>query len=123
MHLVVVAIRPIRIGLCSSLFCWLHERHAEGEACLMNRPLLKSCISLFFFFRSIGSLGDGGSYGHVSNVLVENVTLSDVTVGLRIKTYQGGTGVVHDVVYRDVAMQNVGAALVIDQVWSSAHIM
>ena len=49
-------------------------------------------------------------------MLVENVTLSDVTVGLRIKTYQGGTGAVHDVVFRDVVMQNVGAALVINQV-------
>lgn len=65
---------------------------------------------------SIGSLGDNSSFGFVSNVLVEDVILQDVTNGMRIKTYQGGYGAVRNITFRNIALLNAKAALVIDQV-------
>ncbi|GJP31873.1 hypothetical protein CLOM_g15518 [Closterium sp. NIES-68] len=64
---------------------------------------------------SIGSLGDMGSTACVQNVVIKNVVLMALSNGLRIKTYQGGSGSVSNVSYRNVYMVNVKRPIVIDQ--------
>ena len=75
-----------------------------------------SCISSTSC--SIGSLGKGSASGCVSNVTVSNTILENTLYGLRIKTYQGGKGLVQDVDYRNIWMSNVSQPITIDQVRS-----
>ncbi|KAK4490029.1 hypothetical protein RD792_000683 [Penstemon davidsonii] len=64
---------------------------------------------------SIGSLGKNNSTGIVENIVVDNAFLRGTTNGLRIKTWQGGSGYVRSVRYQDVRMDNVSNPIIIDQ--------
>ncbi|CAN8260073.1 unnamed protein product [Cochlearia groenlandica] len=64
---------------------------------------------------SIGSLGKNNSEGYVSNVLVNKSTLIGTTNGVRIKTWQGGHGVVENVIFQDIIMKNVTNPIIINQ--------
>ncbi|RCV21557.1 hypothetical protein SETIT_4G148700v2 [Setaria italica] len=64
---------------------------------------------------SIGGLGKGGASAVVSGVTVQDVTLNQTMTGLRIKTWQGGSGSVKSVRFSDVQMSAVKTAIVIDQ--------
>ncbi|XP_057793660.1 probable polygalacturonase At1g80170 [Salvia miltiorrhiza] len=64
---------------------------------------------------SIGSLGKNNSSGIVDKVVVDNVFIRDTTNGLRIKTWQGGSGHVKAVRYQNVNMENVSNPIIIDQ--------
>ena len=48
---------------------------------------------------SIGSLGEGGSYGEVSNIVMRNIVFNQTQNAARIKTWQGGTGAVRNITY------------------------
>ncbi|KAK1298592.1 hypothetical protein QJS10_CPB14g00100 [Acorus calamus] len=64
---------------------------------------------------SIGSLGQGNSMGTVIGVVLDTATLTGTTNGLRIKTWQGGSGFVRSVRYENVKMYNVSNPIIIDQ--------
>ncbi|KAF5185831.1 Polygalacturonase [Thalictrum thalictroides] len=64
---------------------------------------------------SIGSLGDANSNAYVSDVVVDTATLSGTTNGLRIKTWQGGSGIAKNIVFQNVVMNNVKNPIIIDQ--------
>ncbi|KAK7271574.1 hypothetical protein RJT34_27596 [Clitoria ternatea] len=64
---------------------------------------------------SIGSLGAGNSEAQVSNVLVNRATLKGTTNGVRIKTWQGGSGYARNVKFENISMQNVSNPIIIDQ--------
>lgn len=64
---------------------------------------------------SIGSLGKGKSEARVAGVLVDRVFLHDTTNGLRIKTWQGGSGFAQAIKYQNVYMRNVSYPIIIDQ--------
>ncbi|XP_062174971.1 polygalacturonase [Alnus glutinosa] len=64
---------------------------------------------------SIGSLGADGSSDYVSNVIVNRATLSGTTNGLRIKTWQGGSGYAKNIMFQNVVMHNVSNPIIIDQ--------
>ncbi|CAI5536940.1 unnamed protein product [Closterium sp. Naga37s-1] len=70
---------------------------------------------------SIGSLGYGGKTACVSNVTVTNSVLSGLSNGVRIKTYQGGSGSVFNVRYENITMLNVDRPIVIDQYYCDAE--
>ncbi|CAI6005037.1 unnamed protein product [Closterium sp. NIES-65] len=65
---------------------------------------------------SIGSVGWDGNVGCVAKVRVVNVTLINLTNGIRIKTWQGGLGVVRDVFYENIHMKNTSKAIMLNQV-------
>lgn len=65
---------------------------------------------------SIGSLGHGRAVACVSNVTVQNSVIKDSSNGVRIKTYQGGQGMVRNVVFRNLKMVNVQKPIVMNQV-------
>ncbi|KAF8022325.1 hypothetical protein BT93_G2467 [Corymbia citriodora subsp. variegata] len=64
---------------------------------------------------SIGSLGAGKSTDYVSNVLVNRARLSGTTNGLRIKTWQGGSGYAKNIIFQNISMRNVTNPIIIDQ--------
>ncbi|KAI3779396.1 hypothetical protein L2E82_09113 [Cichorium intybus] len=64
---------------------------------------------------SIGSLGKDNSTGIVSKVVLDTAFLKGTTNGLRIKTWQGGSGYVKGVRYQNVKMDNVANPIIIDQ--------
>ncbi|XP_073286000.1 probable polygalacturonase At1g80170 [Primulina huaijiensis] len=64
---------------------------------------------------SIGSLGKDNSTGIVKQVVLDNAFIRGTTNGLRIKTWQGGSGYVRSIRYQDVRMDNVSNPIIIDQ--------
>ncbi|KAK1301732.1 putative polygalacturonase [Acorus calamus] len=64
---------------------------------------------------SIGSLGKDNSTDTVIGVVLDTATLTGTTNGLRIKTWQGGSGAVRSVRYENVVMNNVSNPIIIDQ--------
>ncbi|KAH6775123.1 Pectin lyase-like superfamily protein [Perilla frutescens var. hirtella] len=64
---------------------------------------------------SIGSLGKNNSTGIVEKILLDTAFVRDTTNGLRIKTWQGGSGYVREVRYQNVRMENVSNPIIIDQ--------
>ncbi|KAL0308077.1 UNVERIFIED_CONTAM: Polygalacturonase [Sesamum angustifolium] len=64
---------------------------------------------------SIGSLGVQHSHACVSNITVRNAFIRDSDNGLRIKTWQGGTGSVTGISFENIQMENVRNCVIIDQ--------
>ncbi|CAI5509585.1 unnamed protein product [Closterium sp. Naga37s-1] len=64
---------------------------------------------------SIGSLGEDQDTGCVSDVLVRNVSFTGSNNALRIKTYQGGKGLVSNVTYKDIRVTDVTWPIIINQ--------
>ncbi|GLJ10330.1 hypothetical protein SUGI_0126300 [Cryptomeria japonica] len=64
---------------------------------------------------SIGSLGKDKSVGYVSGIMVEETTLTGTTNGLRIKTWQGGSGFVHGIRFQNILMNSVANPIIINQ--------
>ncbi|KAK6149161.1 hypothetical protein DH2020_016686 [Rehmannia glutinosa] len=64
---------------------------------------------------SIGSLGSGKSKEYVSDVVVNGAKLSGTKNGVRIKTWQGGSGSASNIKFQNIEMQNVENPIIIDQ--------
>ncbi|KAK7303639.1 hypothetical protein RJT34_14550 [Clitoria ternatea] len=64
---------------------------------------------------SIGSLGVHNSQACVSNLTVRNTIIKESDNGLRIKTWQGGTGSVTGLKFENIQMENVRNCIIIDQ--------
>ncbi|KAM1215081.1 hypothetical protein ACFX13_011782 [Malus domestica] len=64
---------------------------------------------------SIGSLGKGNSTDMVTKVVLDTAYLRETTNGLRIKTWQGGSGYVRGIRFQNVRMENVSNPIIIDQ--------
>ncbi|KAK8468214.1 hypothetical protein PHAVU_007G253101 [Phaseolus vulgaris] len=64
---------------------------------------------------SIGSLGSGESKDFVSGVTVNGAKFSGTTNGVRIKTWQGGSGSASNIKFQNIQMEKVTNPIVIDQ--------
>ncbi|XP_019052350.1 PREDICTED: probable polygalacturonase At1g80170 [Nelumbo nucifera] len=64
---------------------------------------------------SIGSLGKDNSVGIVSKVVLDTALLRETTNGVRIKTWQGGSGYVRAIRFENVQMDEVENPIIIDQ--------
>ncbi|CAN6467220.1 unnamed protein product [Victoria cruziana] len=64
---------------------------------------------------SIGSLGNHNSHACVSNITVTDAVIRHSDNGLRIKTWQGGSGSVSSVSFTNVVMDYVRNPIIIDQ--------
>ncbi|GMJ13208.1 hypothetical protein HRI_004990000 [Hibiscus trionum] len=64
---------------------------------------------------SIGSLGKDNSTGIVTKVVLDTALLRETTNGVRIKTWQGGSGYVRGVRFENVRMEDVANPIIIDQ--------
>uniref|UniRef100_A0A0D9WQ52 Pectate lyase superfamily protein domain-containing protein n=1 Tax=Leersia perrieri TaxID=77586 RepID=A0A0D9WQ52_9ORYZ len=70
---------------------------------------------------SIGGLGKGGATATVSDVDVRDVSLTGTSSGVRIKTWQGGSGSVRGVRFAGVRVSAVRTPIVIDQYYCDDH--
>ncbi|KAJ4844789.1 hypothetical protein Tsubulata_003503 [Turnera subulata] len=64
---------------------------------------------------SIGSLGNHNSRACVSNVTVRDSVIRVSDNGVRIKTWQGGSGAVSGITFSNIHMDNVRNPIIIDQ--------
>ncbi|KAK4785323.1 hypothetical protein SAY86_002012 [Trapa natans] len=64
---------------------------------------------------SIGSLGADNARDHVSEVYVHGAMLWGTANGVRIKTWQGGSGYAKNIRFEDIGMINVTNPIIIDQ--------
>ncbi|CAH2067994.1 unnamed protein product [Thlaspi arvense] len=64
---------------------------------------------------SIGSIGKSKSWEEVKDVTVDTAFISDTANGVRIKTWQGGSGLVSKIIFRNISMNNVSNPIIIDQ--------
>jgi polygalacturonase len=64
---------------------------------------------------SIGSLGDDNSRAEVSGITVDSVQLYGTTNGVRIKTWQGGSGYAKGITFQNIIMDKVQNPVIIDQ--------
>ncbi|PHU17381.1 Polygalacturonase [Capsicum chinense] len=77
--------------------------HIEGVTCGPSHGI------------SIGSLGVHHSQACVSNITVRNAMIRDSDNGVRIKTWQGGSGSVTGLSFDTIQMENVRNCIIIDQ--------
>ncbi|XVE92398.1 hypothetical protein REPUB_Repub01dG0093900 [Reevesia pubescens] len=64
---------------------------------------------------SIGNLGKDNLTGIVTKVVLDTAFLRETTSGVRIKTWQGGSGYVRGVRFENVRMEDVANPIIIDQ--------
>ncbi|KAK2419613.1 Pectin lyase superfamily protein [Trifolium repens] len=64
---------------------------------------------------SIGSLGKENTRACVSNVTVRDTTLHNTLTGVRIKTWQGGSGSVQNIMFSNIQVSEVETPITIDQ--------
>ncbi|KAG8077332.1 hypothetical protein GUJ93_ZPchr0007g4269 [Zizania palustris] len=64
---------------------------------------------------SIGGLGRDNTKACVSNVTVRDVNMFRTMTGVRIKTWQGGLGLVQDVRFSNIQVSEVQTPIIIDQ--------
>ncbi|XP_076895049.1 polygalacturonase At1g48100-like isoform X2 [Bidens hawaiensis] len=64
---------------------------------------------------SIGSLGKDNTKACVSNITVRDVMMQDTMNGVRIKTWQGGSGSVQGIMFSNIQVSEVQLPIVIDQ--------
>ncbi|XP_027938004.1 polygalacturonase-like [Vigna unguiculata] len=64
---------------------------------------------------SIGSLGSGKSKDFVSGVTINGAKFSGTTNGVRIKTWQGGSGSASNIKFQNIEMDKVMNPIIIDQ--------
>ncbi|KAH9306095.1 hypothetical protein KI387_010499, partial [Taxus chinensis] len=64
---------------------------------------------------SIGSLGKFNSSAEVSTIHIDGAKLTETQNGVRIKTWQGGSGMISDIQFKNIEMVNVHNPIIIDQ--------
>ncbi|KAM0954558.1 putative endo-polygalacturonase [Dioscorea sansibarensis] len=72
-------------------------------------------FAIYIYLYSIGSLGKQNTHACVSNITVKNAVIKNSDNGVRIKTWQGGSGAVSSVKFQDIHMDNVRNPIIIDQ--------
>ncbi|PIA42493.1 hypothetical protein AQUCO_02000147v1 [Aquilegia coerulea] len=71
---------------------------------------------------SIGSMGKYNSWSEVKDVSVDEAFLSHTENGVRIKTWQGGSGFAQRINFRNVLMENVSNPIIIDQYYCDSFL-
>ncbi|CAA2983381.1 polygalacturonase At1g48100 [Olea europaea subsp. europaea] len=70
---------------------------------------------------SIGGLGKAGTKACVSNITVRDSSLQNTLTGVRIKTWQGGSGSVQGVMFSNIQVSGVEIPIMIDQYYCDGH--
>ncbi|KAK4797413.1 hypothetical protein SAY86_029739 [Trapa natans] len=71
---------------------------------------------------SIGSLGKWNSWSDIRNVTIDGAILSNTTNGVRIKTWQGGSGYASNIIFKNVMMENVSNPIIINQYYCDSFL-
>ncbi|KAL1195442.1 putative polygalacturonase [Cardamine amara subsp. amara] len=68
---------------------------------------------------SVGSLGEDGQFAAVEEVTVKNCTLKNTQNGVRIKTYQNGSGYARKISFEDINMVASENPIIVDQSYNN----
>ncbi|KAF7136545.1 hypothetical protein RHSIM_Rhsim08G0215500 [Rhododendron simsii] len=71
---------------------------------------------------SIGSLGKWNSSVQIHDVVVDGAFVSNTENGVRIKTWQGGSGFATNIAFQNVWMENVSNPIIIDQYYCDSPV-
>ncbi|GAU51490.1 hypothetical protein TSUD_94340 [Trifolium subterraneum] len=71
---------------------------------------------------SVGSLGKDKKYATVEHVHVKNCTFNGTSNGVRIKTFEGGSGYARNITYEDIVLVGVKHPVIIDQFYDPKYI-
>ncbi|KAI3463391.1 hypothetical protein Pfo_020054 [Paulownia fortunei] len=71
---------------------------------------------------SIGSLGKSNSSAAVQDVIVDGAVLFNTGNGVRIKTWQGGSGFARKITFQNIWMHNVSNPIIIDQYYCDSPV-
>ncbi|XP_071903266.1 probable polygalacturonase At1g80170 isoform X3 [Coffea arabica] len=71
---------------------------------------------------SIGSLGKSNSRDQVHDVKVNGANLTNTENGVRIKTWQGGSGFASGITFQNVWMENVSNPIIINQYYCDSFV-
>ncbi|XP_074358570.1 putative polygalacturonase At1g80170 isoform X1 [Apium graveolens] len=71
---------------------------------------------------SIGSLGKSNTWSQVHDVRVDGAHFLNTQNGVRIKTWQGGSGFASQITFKDVWMKNVSNPIIIDQYYCDSRL-
>ncbi|KAK6125173.1 hypothetical protein DH2020_041074 [Rehmannia glutinosa] len=71
---------------------------------------------------SIGSLGKYNSSSSVEDVIVSGAVLFNTENGVRIKTWQGGSGFARKITFENIWMKNVSNPIIIDQYYCDSPV-
>ncbi|CAJ2661351.1 probable polygalacturonase At1g80170 isoform X1 [Trifolium pratense] len=70
---------------------------------------------------SIGSLGKSNAWEKIHNVKVDGAYLYNTDNGVRIKTWQGGSGFASNITFKNILMENVSNPIIIDQYYCDSR--
>ncbi|KAL1355357.1 hypothetical protein AAHE18_05G108200 [Arachis hypogaea] len=70
---------------------------------------------------SLGGLGKDKSVACVSDIIVEDISMKNTLYGARIKTWQGGNGMVKNVRFSRIQLYDVMYPIMIDQYYCDKH--
>ncbi|PSS35229.1 Polygalacturonase [Actinidia chinensis var. chinensis] len=70
---------------------------------------------------SIGGLGRDNTKACVSNITVSDTTMHDTLTGVRIKTWQGGSGSVQGIMFSNIQVSEVKIPIMIDQFYCDGN--
>ncbi|KAK1356426.1 Polygalacturonase [Heracleum sosnowskyi] len=73
-------------------------------------------------FGSIGSLGKSNTWSQAHDVRVDGAHFLNTQNGVRIKTWQGGSGFVSQITFKDLWMENVSNPIIIDQYYCDSQL-
>ncbi|CAN1249996.1 Probable polygalacturonase At1g80170 [Linum perenne] len=96
--------------------------YAIDSSLILQALTFHRCKDLKVENLSIGSLGKSNSTDFVESVSVDGALLSNTKNGLRIKTWQGGSGKASDINFQNVHMQNVSNPIIIDQFYCDSKL-
>ncbi|KAL9463231.1 hypothetical protein AB3S75_001103 [Citrus x aurantiifolia] len=71
---------------------------------------------------SIGSLGKSNASVRIHDIMVYGALISNTQNGVRIKTWQGGSGSATNIQFLDVLMKNVSNPIIIDQYYCDSPV-
>lgn len=98
-------------GIRYSIIEFLNQKFSVTcERKLILFESLSFCLPL-----SIGSLGNHNSRACVSNITVSDSVIKVSANGVRIKTWQGGSGAVSGIKFSNIHMDNVRNPIIVDQ--------
>ncbi|KAL8121258.1 polygalacturonase At1g48100 [Apium graveolens] len=71
---------------------------------------------------SLGGLGKDKSVACVSDIMVDNIIMQNTLYGVRIKTWQGGAGLVKNISFSHIKVSDVKVPIMIDQYYCDKHL-
>uniref|UniRef100_A0A164TBN6 Polygalacturonase n=1 Tax=Daucus carota subsp. sativus TaxID=79200 RepID=A0A164TBN6_DAUCS len=95
-----------------------HSSIGCGDDCV---SIQTGCSNVHIHHLNCGP-GHGISVACVSDITVENIIMQNTLYGVRIKTWQGGAGLVKNITFSHIQVSDVKVPIMIDQYYCDKHL-